>query len=99
MTRKLPYDDWREHGPTYFVEMRGSKSLSSDTDYSETVMRHVFLALTTLIVASGGNTAFAQYDCPGGQRPVPPPVAEQMVLPPRGSHATTLAPSTRLHVS
>jgi len=35
-------------------------------------MRHVFLALTPLIVASGGNTAFAQYDCPGGQRPVPP---------------------------
>src|SRR5258707_2854180 len=31
----------------------------------ETVMRHVFLALTTLIVASGGNTAFAQYDCHG----------------------------------
>jgi len=47
-------------------------------DYNET---HVFLALTTLIVASGGNTAFAQYDCPGGQRPVPPAVAEQMALP------------------
>jgi hypothetical protein len=27
-------------------------------------MRHVFLALTTLILASGGNTAFAQDDCP-----------------------------------
>src|SRR5258708_29517450 len=44
-------------------------------------MRDVFLALTTLIVASGGNTVFAQYDCPGGQRPVPPAVAERMALP------------------
>jgi hypothetical protein len=46
-------------------------------------MRHVFLALTTLIVASGGNTAFAQDDCPGGQRPVPPAVAERMAPPVR----------------
>src|SRR5713226_9638557 len=52
------------------------------------VMRHVFLALTTLIVASGGNTAFAQYDCPGGQRPVPPAVAERMALPLCGFDAT-----------
>jgi hypothetical protein len=61
---------------------------SSGTDYSETVMRHVFLALTTLIMASGGNTAFAQYDCPGGQRPVPPAVAERMALPLCGFDAT-----------
>src|SRR5258706_14293743 len=62
----------------------------SGTDDSETVMRHVFLALTTLIVASGGNTAFAQYDCPGGQRPVPPAVAERMALPLCGFDATKL---------
>ena len=61
---------------------------SSGTDYLETVMRDVFLALTTLIVASGGNTAFAQYDCPGGQRPVPPAVAERMALPLCGFDAT-----------
>jgi hypothetical protein len=61
---------------------------SSGMDYSETVMRNVFLALTTLIVASGGNAAFAQYDCPGGQRPVPPAVAERMALPLCGFDAT-----------
>jgi hypothetical protein len=53
-------------------------------------MRNVFLALTTLIVASGGNTAFAQEDCPGGQRPVPPAVAERMALPLCGFDATKL---------
>ena len=53
-------------------------------------MRHVFLALTTLIVASGGNAAFAQDDCPGGQRPVPPAVAERMALPLCGFDATKL---------
>jgi hypothetical protein len=47
-----------------------------------------FLALTTLIVASGEKTAFAQYDCPGGQRPVPPAVAERMALPLCGFDAT-----------
>jgi hypothetical protein len=53
-------------------------------------MRHVFSALATLIVASGGNTAFAQDDCPGGQRPVPPAVAERMALPLCGFDATKL---------
>jgi hypothetical protein len=61
---------------------------SSVTDYSETVMRLVFLALTTLMVASGGNAAFALYDCPGGQRPVPPWVAEGLALPLCGFDAT-----------
>jgi hypothetical protein len=51
-------------------------------------MRHVSLALATLIVASGGNAAFAQYDCPGGQRPVPPWIAERMALPLCGFAAT-----------
>ena len=62
----------------------------SGTDSSETIMRHVSLALATLIVASGGNAAFAQYDCPGGQRPVPPAVAERMALPLCGFDATKL---------
>jgi hypothetical protein len=44
--------------------------------------KHAFLALATLLVASGDvNSAFAQYYCPGGQRPVPPAVAERMALP------------------
>src|SRR3984893_6450977 len=60
----------------------------SGTDSSETIMRHVSLALATLIVASAGNTAFAQYDCPGGQRPVPPWVAERVALPLCGFDAT-----------
>jgi hypothetical protein len=51
-------------------------------------MRLAFLGLATLIVASGGNSAFAQYDCPGGQRPVPPAVAERMALPLCGFAAT-----------
>ena len=44
-------------------------------------MRLVNLGLATIIAASGGNYAFAQYNCPGGQRPVPPAVAERMALP------------------
>jgi hypothetical protein len=44
-------------------------------------MRRAFLGLATLIAASVGNSAFAQYDCPGGQRPVPPAIAAQMALP------------------
>ena len=45
-------------------------------------MKHTFLALATLLAASGDNSAFAQSDyCPGGQRPVPPAVAARMALP------------------
>jgi hypothetical protein len=44
-------------------------------------MRHVSLALATLIVASAGNTAFAQYDCPGGQRPVPRQLRNEWLSP------------------
>lgn len=51
-------------------------------------MRYVPLALAALLVLSGGNSAFAQYDCPGGQRPVPPAIAEQMALPLCGFDAT-----------
>ena len=48
----------------------------------ETMMKHAFLALATLLAASGDNSAFAQsYYCPGGQRPVPPAVAARMALP------------------
>ena len=47
----------------------------------ETMMKHALLALATLLAASGDNSAFAQYYCPGGQRPVPPAIAERMALP------------------
>jgi hypothetical protein len=51
-------------------------------------MRYFLLALTVLLTASGAGSAFAQYDCPGGQRPVPPAVAERMALPLCGFDAT-----------
>jgi hypothetical protein len=51
-------------------------------------MKQTFLALATLLAASGGNSALAQYDCPGGQRPVPPAIAERMALPLCGFDAT-----------
>ena len=51
-------------------------------------MRNFLLALTVLLTAPGAGPAFAQYDCPGGQRPVPPAIAERMALPLCGFDAT-----------
>jgi hypothetical protein len=45
-----------------------------------------------------GNSASAQYDCPGGQRPVPPAVAEQMALPLCGFDATLQIFDLRLNL-
>jgi hypothetical protein len=47
-----------------------------------------FSAVLLALLSSGENAAFAQYDCPGGQRPVPPAVAERMALPQCGFDAT-----------
>jgi hypothetical protein len=51
-------------------------------------MRYFLLALTVFLMASGTGSAFARYDCPGGQRPAPPAVAERMALPLCGFDAT-----------
>ena len=51
-------------------------------------MKYFLLALATLLAASVGESALAQQDCPGGQRPVPPAVAERMALPLCGFDAT-----------
>ena len=51
-------------------------------------MKYVPLAFAALLGLFGGTSAFAKYDCPGGQRPVPPAVAPQMALPLCGFDAT-----------
>src|SRR6266403_492847 len=76
MTRKLPYEDWREHRPTYFVEMRGSKSLRfNDGDDSAKENSHRACCSVNCCInrASGGcrTPPHANEGPRGGNRAIP----------------------------
>src|SRR6266852_2838763 len=76
MTRKLPYEDWQEDRPTYFVEMRGSKSLRfNDGDDSAKENSHRACCSSNCCIhrASGGcrTPPHANEGPRGGSRAIP----------------------------